>query len=100
MMNDQLPWRFPWPIFFSDVIVTAFSFFGGEISGKSSSAQPRRTRCFDSQSTNRVIYSQDAPERRAVLQVVGKRVGFLLANGWNGRLPQTQIVAIGGPQLS
>jgi hypothetical protein len=29
-----------------------------------------------------------------VLQVVGERVDFSLANGWNGRLPQTQIVAI------
>jgi hypothetical protein len=82
---------------FSDVTVTAFSFFGEAISGKSSSAQPRRSRCFDSQCTNGVIYSQDAPERRAVLQVVGKRVDFSLANGWNGRLPQTQIIAIGAP---
>jgi hypothetical protein len=32
-----------------------------------------------------------------VLQVVGKRVDFSLANGWNGRLPPAQIVAIGAP---
>lgn len=42
-----------------------------------------------------VIYTSDVPERRAVLQVVGKRVDISLADDWNGRTPRTQIVAIG-----
>jgi len=44
-----------------------------------------------------VIYTADAPERRAVLQVVGRRVDITLDSGWNGRPPRTQIVAIGAP---
>ena len=39
-----------------------------------------------------------ATERRAVLQVVGKRVDISLADGWKGRRPQTQIVALGAPE--
>lgn len=42
-----------------------------------------------------VIYSADAPERRAVLQVVGKRVDLTLDSEWGGRTPRTRIVAIG-----
>jgi G3E family GTPase len=42
-----------------------------------------------------VIYTSDAPERRAVLQVVGRRVDISLENEWNGRPQRTQIVAIG-----
>lgn len=42
-----------------------------------------------------VIYSSDAPERRAVLQVVGKRVELSLQDEWGGRAPLTQIVVIG-----
>mgnify|MGYP001137925455 CR=1 FL=1 len=42
-----------------------------------------------------VIYTADAPERRAVLQVVGRRVDISLVDEWNGRPPRTQIVAIG-----
>jgi G3E family GTPase len=42
-----------------------------------------------------VIYTADAPERRAVLQVVGRRVEISLQNEWAGRAPRTQIVAIG-----
>ncbi len=44
-----------------------------------------------------VIYTADAPERRAVLQVVGRRVDITLDGGWDGRPPRTQIVAIGAP---
>jgi G3E family GTPase len=47
-----------------------------------------------------VVYSADEPERQAVLQVVGKRVDISLAGGWNGRLPRTQIVAIGAPDAA
>ena len=42
-----------------------------------------------------VIHSTDAPERRAVLQVVGKRVDISMDEGWGQRVPRTQIVAIG-----
>ncbi len=44
-----------------------------------------------------VIHTADAPGRRAVLQVVGRRVDITLDGGWNGRPPRTQIVAIGAP---
>jgi G3E family GTPase len=42
-----------------------------------------------------VIYGVEAPERRVVLQVVGKRVDLVLDNEWGDRLPRTQVVAIG-----
>ena len=42
-----------------------------------------------------VIQSADSPARRAVLQVVGKRVDLTLENDWGSRTPRTQIVAIG-----
>lgn len=42
-----------------------------------------------------VIYSSDAPARRAVLQVVGKRVELSLEDEWGARAPRTQIVVIG-----
>jgi len=42
-----------------------------------------------------VIYNTDAPQRRAVLQVVGRRVDISLQEEWGQRPPRTQIVAIG-----
>ncbi|MDD5319450.1 MAG: GTP-binding protein [Methylococcales bacterium] len=42
-----------------------------------------------------VIFTADAPEHRAVLQVVGKRVDISLADEWGERTARTQIVAIG-----
>ncbi len=42
-----------------------------------------------------VIYSTAAPHRRAVLQVVGRRVDISLEAEWGHREPKTQIVAIG-----
>jgi len=42
-----------------------------------------------------VVYSTDAPRRRAVLQVVGRRVDISLQDEWGRRAPRTQIVAIG-----
>ena len=42
-----------------------------------------------------VIHSTDEPTRRAVLQVVGKRVDISIENEWGDRAPRTQIVAIG-----
>ena len=42
-----------------------------------------------------VIHTSDAPERRAVLQVVGRRVDISMQEEWGQRSPRTQIVAIG-----
>jgi G3E family GTPase len=42
-----------------------------------------------------VIFNADAPQRRAVLQVVGRRVDISLQEEWGERAPRTQIVAIG-----
>jgi G3E family GTPase len=42
-----------------------------------------------------VVYSTDAPLRRAVLQVVGRRVDISMQEEWGQRVPRTQIVAIG-----
>jgi G3E family GTPase len=42
-----------------------------------------------------VVYTIDAPRRRAVLQVVGRRVDISLQDEWGERPPRTQIVAIG-----
>jgi len=42
-----------------------------------------------------VLYTSDAPQRRTVLQVVGRRVDISLQDDWGDRAPRTQIVAIG-----
>jgi G3E family GTPase len=42
-----------------------------------------------------VVYSLDTPQRRAVLQVVGRRVDISIQEEWGQRTPRTQIVAIG-----
>jgi len=42
-----------------------------------------------------VVYNTDAPQRRAVLQVVGRRVDISFQEEWGERAPRTQIVAIG-----
>ena len=42
-----------------------------------------------------VIYTTDVPQRRAVLQVVGRRVDISIHQEWGRRAPRTQIVAIG-----
>jgi G3E family GTPase len=42
-----------------------------------------------------VVHSADAPHRRAVLQVVGRRVDISIQEEWGQRAPRTQIVAIG-----
>ena len=44
-----------------------------------------------------VVYSSDTPDRRAVLQVVGKRVDISLQDEWGKRRPLTRIVVIGSP---
>src|SRR5271156_4575333 len=42
-----------------------------------------------------VIYTSDAPDRRAILQVVGRRVEISIQEEWGQRAPRTQVVAIG-----
>jgi len=42
-----------------------------------------------------VVYAADAPERRAVLQVVGRRVDIAVQEEWGEHSPRTRIVAIG-----
>jgi len=42
-----------------------------------------------------VIHTADVPQRRAVLQVVGRRVDISIHEEWGHRAPRTQIVAIG-----
>lgn len=42
-----------------------------------------------------VIFTADTPDKRAVLQVIGKRVDITLAEEWGKRPPCTKIVAIG-----
>jgi G3E family GTPase len=42
-----------------------------------------------------VVYTTDAPNRRAVLQVVGRRSDVSLIDDWNGRPRKSRIVAIG-----
>jgi G3E family GTPase len=44
-----------------------------------------------------VVFSVEAPERRAVLQVVGRRSDVSLYDEWGESQPLTQIVAIGAP---
>ncbi len=41
-----------------------------------------------------LIYNTDTPRRRAVLQVVGRRVDISIQEEWGQRVPRTQIVAI------
>jgi G3E family GTPase len=42
-----------------------------------------------------VVYTTDATQRRAVLQVVGRRVDISIQEEWGRRAPRTQIVVIG-----
>jgi G3E family GTPase len=42
-----------------------------------------------------VIYTSDAPDRRVILQVVGKRVDISVAHHWGEQRPCTRLVAIG-----
>ena len=42
-----------------------------------------------------IIFSADAPDRRVVLQVVGRRVDIELEDEWGDRPRKTQVVAIG-----
>jgi len=42
-----------------------------------------------------LVYAADAPKRRAVLQVVGRRVDISIDEEWGFRQPRTRIVVIG-----
>jgi G3E family GTPase len=42
-----------------------------------------------------IVYTSDAPGRRTVLQIVGRRVDITLENEWGERTPRTRIVVIG-----
>jgi G3E family GTPase len=42
-----------------------------------------------------VVHTTEDPDRRTILQVVGKRVDIATAGEWNGREPRTRIIAIG-----
>jgi G3E family GTPase len=42
-----------------------------------------------------VIFAADVPERRVVLQVVGRRVDLSVEDAWDARQPLNRIVAIG-----
>ena len=44
-----------------------------------------------------VVYAAEAEERRAILQVVGRRADLALDDEWGERTPHTRIVAIGAP---
>ncbi|MEA3334737.1 MAG: GTP-binding protein [Chloroflexota bacterium] len=44
-----------------------------------------------------VVYTAESPERRAVLQVVGRRADVTLGEAWGETTPRTRIVAIGAP---
>lgn len=41
------------------------------------------------------LHTLEEPDRRVILQVVGKRVDMVVGDEWNGRKPQSRIVAIG-----
>ena len=44
-----------------------------------------------------VVYTTEHPDRRVILQAVGRRSDISLEDEWDKRPPRTQIVAIGAP---
>ena len=44
-----------------------------------------------------IVHSPEAPGRRVVLQVVGKRVELSVGEDWGDQPPRTRIMAIGAP---
>jgi G3E family GTPase len=44
-----------------------------------------------------IIHTAEAPETRAVLQVVGRRTEVSFAGVWGDEVPRTRIIAIGAP---
>ena len=45
-----------------------------------------------------IVYVADDPERRAVLQVVGRRTDIMFMDEWGDREPESRVVAIGSSQ--
>lgn len=45
-----------------------------------------------------VVSTTEEPDRRAVLQVIGRRTEISLEDEWGERPRRTQIVAIGAPE--
>ncbi|TMV08602.1 GTP-binding protein [Ruegeria sediminis] len=43
------------------------------------------------------VFSEEAPEHRIVVQVVGKRIDIARDKKWGSRKPETRLVAIGAP---
>ena len=46
-----------------------------------------------------VVFGDVAPDRRLVVQVVGRRVNVSVERPWSGAVPRTQIVAIGAAEM-
>ena len=46
-----------------------------------------------------IINSADAPDRRGILQVVGRRFDLTLDSPWGAETPTTRVVAIGDPAM-
>lgn len=44
-----------------------------------------------------IVYASEAPEHRAVLQVVGRRSDVILLDGWGDKKSRTRIVTIDVP---
>ncbi len=42
-----------------------------------------------------IVHTAESPQRRVVLQLVGRRVDISIGDEWGQRSPRTQIVAIG-----
>lgn len=44
-----------------------------------------------------IVFSEEDPDHRIIVQVVGKRIDIARDSPWNGRKPETRLVAIGAP---
>lgn len=44
-----------------------------------------------------VVYAQEVPERRVILQVIGTRASYTIGEARSDALPRAQLVAIGKP---
>ncbi|MNP79646.1 hypothetical protein D3C76_1775380 [compost metagenome] len=44
-----------------------------------------------------MLFCQEIPDQRVILQVVGKRVDIALGGSWQGQPAASRIVAIGAP---
>ncbi len=42
-----------------------------------------------------IVLSSEAPDRRVILQAVGKRVDIAIEQPWGDRIPRTRVIAIG-----